>query len=405
MGDDRGDSELRRLIAESLARFGVAGDVWVGDGRVTLQGSGSTVHIELGTVLSEWPTLNDDARRRRANDLARSLANARRTRTTASPPPSSARLSDVLVRAAIGIGALIVVGGAWTAYRRWDIEREILARSPRDVHQDYDAYEAERNARAARVCDATRSRVMRGAAVGPADVEGWVVDLDVLTSKDGPSPAASPRIAEFVGPGPGKRRVVFAEAPSLASADGPDTEARVVEANLPDSGPLLFRGVRLELAGRYVIPYFHETERAEVLRLARAFSDAIGAEYTALYARCAGGSSHHLGSFFRGPTPGGAVAALLYAMGVPGDHPDVRMSLLAPEGASAVDPAFAFRNVENATSALKKVRIMTMLGAEGGMIAGLDGQSSTITFPFRDSNRASRASREIARDLGIGENR
>jgi hypothetical protein len=39
------------------------------------------------------------------------------------------------------------------------------------------------------------------------------------------------------------------------------------------------------------------------------------------------------------------------------------------------------------------------------MIAGLDGQPSTVSFPPRDPNRASRASHAIARDLGIGETR
>jgi hypothetical protein len=36
------------------------------------------------------------------------------------------------------------------------------------------------------------------------------------------------------------------------------------------------------------------------------------------------------------------------------------------------------------------------------MIAGDDDKPSTITFPFRDANRADRASRGIARELDIG---
>jgi hypothetical protein len=159
------------------------------------------------------------------------------------------------------------------------------------------------------------------------------------------------------------------------------------------------------LTGRYVNAYFDEAARVTLVRFALALSDALHAEYAALYARCAAGRAHHLGSFFRGATPGGAVASLLYFMGTFGDVPDVRRSLLAPAGSTAEDSVFAFQNIVKAAAPLKKTRVMAMVGAEGGMIAGLDNQPSTVSFPPRDPNRASRASHRIADELGLGESR
>ena len=77
----------------------------------------------------------------------------------------------------------------------------------------------------------------------------------------------------------------------------------------------------------------------------RALTDAIGADYAALYAHCADDSAHYIGSWFRGPSPGGAMASLLYFMGTFGEHPDLRGSVLMPaqERARELDRAFAFQ--------------------------------------------------------------
>jgi hypothetical protein len=201
-----------------------------------------------------------------------------------------------------------------------------------------------------------------------------------------------------------KGRVVFHDAPTLAAATGPDTQADVVADDVVGKPGLAYRGVRITMTGRYVVPYFDETGRNEVLRFARALTDSLGADYAALYARCAAGHSHHVGSWFRGPAANGAVVALVFFMGVFEDHPDLRPSALFPNGeGSTVDAAFAFQSIATAAGPVKKTRAMTLLAKESGMISGTDTSVATISFPFRDGNRASRASQEIARELGIGD--
>jgi hypothetical protein len=109
-----------------------------------------------------------------------------------------------------------------------------------------------------------------------------------------------------------------------------------------------------------------------------------------------------VGSWFRGPTAAAAAGALTFFMGAFGEPPALRRTLLVPEGATAVRLDFAWEGVRRATAPLKKARIMALVGAEGGMIAGTDTSPSTISFPYRDANRATRAALGIARELGFG---
>jgi serine/threonine-protein kinase len=397
-------AELQQLVSELLGRFGVAGTVMIDGNRATLSGHGPTVEIDVSQSLADWNQLGDEARRKRALETARRLASERRRAGAASQAANDSRMPAWLVTAALGV----VVIGAGAAFLLWQGKTATESRaSPRRSGPvvDYDAYERERLERAERVCNATRSRIMRGAPVGPSDVEGWVVELSLLTSKDGPDPISNAALPTFVSAGTGHGRIVWSQAGSIASLDGPGTEASVAAANMPTTGAPVFKGLRLVLTGRYVGVYFDEEARVALVRFALSFSDALHAEYAALYARCAAGRAHHLGSFFRGPSPGGAVASLLYFIGAFGDVPDVRRSLLSPTGGADGDPAFAFQSVVRASAPLKKNRIMAMVGAEGGMISGLDGQPSTLSFPPRDPNRAARASHRIAQELGIGESR
>lgn len=394
--------ELQQLVTELLGRFGVAGTVTIEAGRATLFGSGPTVELDVGPSLSDWNQLGDDVRRKRAVDVARRLAGERRRIGAPSRALDGHRLSPWLVFGALGV---VVIGlGAAFWFRQSSAASSAAPVLPAPS-VDYDAYERERQERAERVCNATRTRVVRGAPIGPSDVEGWVVELSLLSNKDSPDPASDPALATFVSTSGGHGHIVWSQAGALASLEGSDTSAIVTAANLPATGPPSFKGLRLVLTGRYVVAYFDEAARVTLVRFALALSDALHSEYAALYARCAAGRAHHLGSLFRGTTPGGAVASLLYFMGTFGDVPDVRRSLLSPAEGTGEDAAFAFQNILRAAAPLKKSRVMAMVGAEGGMIAGLDNQPSTVSFPPRDPNRASRASHRIAGELGLGETR
>jgi hypothetical protein len=235
-------------------------------------------------------------------------------------------------------------------------------------------------------------------------VEGWVVELLLLTREMHPMPASHPALEAFFArePGHAERRMVWPATPDLKAKTGPETGVTIQDVSLPNPRTPRWGGVRATFAGRYVTPFFQQKERAEYIRLASGLTDALGAEYVGLYARCAHRESHHLGAWFYGPSPGGAATALLYFMGTYADVPHVKPSELHPEGAGAVDRIFSIERLANATAALDKRGVSTLLGPHGGMIAGEDDKPSTITFPFRDSNRADRASRGIARELAIG---
>jgi hypothetical protein len=158
--------------------------------------------------------------------------------------------------------------------------------------------------------------------------------------------------------------------------------------------------LRLTFDGSYVTAYFREEERPAWIRAAGALAKQLGAIHGGLYARCAAGSSHHLGSWFVGPGPDGAALALLYFMGTYADVPHVRRALLEPDGSSALDRGFAFEQLARATRPLDRSRLAVILSPHGGMI-GTNQSASYLTFPFRDADRAARASRDLARALEI----
>jgi hypothetical protein len=239
-----------------------------------------------------------------------------------------------------------------------------------------------------------------------------------LRSRPGPALIEHAALTGFVQPVPGedKSRLAWDGAPALARVDGPDTAVVLMPADVVTGSAVAWRGLRVVFTGRYVVPYFDEAARTDYLRLAAALADALGADYGAVYARCATQQSHHVGGWFRGPTPGGATAALIFFMGVFADVPHVSGSVLAPVGQLAgsaapanapglgrePDWAYAFGRIAATTASLTKAGVSHSLGPHGGMVAGADGGPSIITFPLRDANRASRASLEIARELGIG---
>ena len=404
VGVGREALELEEYLSEALGKSGVAGTIGVAGVSAILEGNGPTVTIDVTSLLTQWPLLTPEQRKRRAAELARRFATDRR-RLSGTERSSTISMPSFVAPVAILLATAAAIGVLWSFYQRWLHARELAEHPP--VIKDYDAYEKERSERAARVCAATRTRVLRGAAVGPSDAEGWVVELNVLRAPSGEPPSSDPALARFFERAPGSARghVRSPNFPALSALEGPDTEVVVSDSNVPVIGAPHLRGATFAFSGRYVAPYFDDASRAEFIALARGVTDALGGTHAALYARCASGTSPHLGSWFRGPNAGGALASLLYFVGVFSDPPDLRTALLVPPGASGVDRGFSFKNVLAATQSLKKARAVTLLAPELGALSGTDDQASTLTFPFRDSNRASRASHGIARELGIGDGR
>lgn len=391
--------EIQNAVAEALGRLRVRGAVVVDGGVATFSGDGDTVAVDIGALAQQWRRLSPELRARRAEEIANQLA--RRRRATSSDAGRSRSVPQWIAAIGIAIAIVIVLYGAYALYtvqraRKAAAERALALRE----------YERERERRAERVCDATRSRVMRGAVIGPTDVEGWVVELALLREAQKGAVIDDPALTTFFAPTgkDGERRLVWPEAGEIAGIAGPDTKVVLSPAEVAGKAGRPYAGATFVLTGRYVVPYFTDSDRIVYVRLATALRDKLDAKYGALYARCAHGSTHHLGAWFAGPGASGAAASLLYFMGTFAEVPHLKSSLLAAD-AGAFDRSLAFGSIVEATKTLDKARVLALLAPNGGMVAGAGSDIHDVTFPFHDSNRAARASREMARGLGIGTDR
>ncbi|GMV13168.1 MAG: hypothetical protein AMXMBFR56_13920 [Polyangiaceae bacterium] len=391
-------ADLEVMVGEAIARFGMAGDAIVEGGKIRLVGAGPEVSADIAGMTDHWGTLAPELRQRRAAELARRLVTARRAALdggTSKPrggvPRFVAPLAIVVV-AVLAIGLAfrhLTPGGSWS----WG------SASPSASAISADQYERERGERAQRVCEATRARIMRGATIGPTEVEGWVVELAL--ARPSADPAADPALGEFLTKNPnGSWRFVWKEAGEIASHEGIGTEVTLAPEPVPlDGSP---HGLRLTFAGKYVTPYFYSGERRAFLKLANALTEKLGATHGALYARCALGTTHHLGAWFTGPTPGAAAASLVYWIGAFGDPAQVRESVLFPDGGRDVRASGALGRIADKTKSLDRNKVRAVIGQHEGMITGKADGPTTLTFPFADANRAARASFEVAKVSGVG---
>jgi serine/threonine-protein kinase len=396
------ERELTSAIAEAVARFGMAGEVLIEGTDVRLVGAGPEAVTELGHVLEQWSGLAPELRQRRATEIARRLVAARRSSLAPSDKRRSFNPLGYLAPVAILAVAAVALyfayryfspGGSGEGFSLFGT-RAPSATGPRNV----DEYEAERTQRAQRACEATRARVQRGATVGPSDVEGWVVEMVFLRAKDTPDPVRDPGLVEFVE----KRedagaRFAWKGTPDLAALDGITTSVSVAEE--PNKG---FRGLRLTFEGQYVASYFHAGTSRYFIKAAAAVAEKLNMRYGALYARCAHTDTHHLGAWFLGPNPAGAAASLVYFMGAFNDPPQLRNSVMFPQGGNDVRSSEVIARVEKGFGDIDRVKLRNLIGEHGGMISGQKDGPTALTFPFSDGNRASRGSHSLTKVAGVG---
>ncbi len=396
------EREIVTRVAEAVARFGVAGDVRVDGDDVVLEGYGPTVVVPLGSSPGEWGALAPEIRLRRCNDIARRLVGERRA--SSAPPPRQQRGLGPgwLAPAAITLTAIAAVYGVWHLLAPGPPGAAPASQAPAAPVSSAARAEHLRTERAERVCNEARSRAVRGSTLGPTDVEGWVVEIGLLRPGNTPDLVFDPGLSSFVERAPGKRTGRFAwnGAPALGALSGPDTEVEIDDASVPADQPA-WRGVTLTFRGRYAARYFHDDQRPDFVRIASTLAERLGATYAGLYARCDGGATHHVGSWFEGPGPGGATTAMMYFMGLFADTSQRLNALLDTDAGPTAARAAALGKIADATQDLRRERVATLLGTYGGMIAGRADGPSYVTFPFRDSNRAARASLGLAETLGL----
>ena len=401
------------MVEAELQRRGRPGKLRV-EGQFLVSGKGaSEARADLKGSIQQWDSLPDDLRERRVQQIAQLLAEG-----AARAPAVARKRRSIWPSLFSFIKQLIVlsllVAALALAYRHLSPNKEsALATASRLLSQgaigsaiasvtapSYNAsnIEHERAALASAACGKSRTRVARGGSVGPADVEGWQVELVLL--RRGPqlnlsqSAALAPFVQRAAGAATGK--LVWAKARSLLAEDRFD--AQVELRALPPLGDKNVSGVRFVFSGPYVVPYFTEDQRADYFLLADALADAVGATDGGLFAHCAGHEAHHVGSWFLGATPGAAVGSLIYFMESYTDLPVLKPELLGTDQARR---GHTFDVIDRAAASLDRSSVATLIGGEMGMVSGRRNSPARVTFPFRDGNRASRAGLEAARSLGL----
>jgi len=390
------------------------------EGQFLVVGTGAaTARADLKGSLQQWDNLPEDLQERRVQQIAQLLSESARQRSIAPPKrrshgPGPFSFLAPLLR--IGL-MLVAIGVAYrylspnkesplTVAKRWLNQSPVASVIASATAPSYNAsnIEYERAVLASAACSKSRTRVARGASVGPADVEGWQVELVLLRRGAAVDLSRSAALAPFIRrpAGAAAGKLIWAKAASLLAEDRFDAQVEV--RALPPLGEKSVNGVSFVFSGPYVVPYFTEEQRSDYFLLADALADALGATDGGLFAHCADSEAHHVGSWFLGATPGAAVGSLIYFMESYTDVPVLNAEVLGG-GAAPARRGHTFDAINRASAPLSRSSVATLLGTELGMVSGRPNQPARITFPFRDGNRASRSGLEAARSLGLASQR
>lgn len=420
------------MVEAELQRRGAPGKPRV-EGQFLVLGSGATeTRADLKGSVQQWDSLPDDLRERRVQQIAH-LLNEGARRAPVVARPAGRATSDALGMLSLLRRVLafvlpfsLLVGALTLAYRYLSPNQESpFATFSRWLNQGPSAttsasasatassspptysatnIEHERAVIASAACTKARARVSRGASVGPADVEGWQVELVLLRRGPRLDLSQSAALAPFVqrSSSSSSGKLIWTKAASLVAEDRFD--ALVELRALPPLGEKSLSGVGLVFSGPYVVPYFTEDQRADYFLLADALSAALGATDGALFAHCADSQAHHVGSWFLGASPGAAVGSLIYFMESYSDLPVLKPEIIG-NGNDQASRGHAFDAITQAASSLSRTSVATLVGGELGMISGSPNRPARLTFPFRDGNRASRAGLAAARSLGLASSR
>ena len=411
------------MVEAELQRRGVSARVRV-EGQFLVVGQGATeARADLKGSIQQWDSLPDDLQERRVQQIAQLLGEGTRRapiapRERRSSRPGLFSFVPPLLVLVLTVGGLAVAyrylspnkESALTTFNRWlnrgAVGSAIASAVASVTAPSYNAsnIEHERAAIASAACGKSRTRVARGGSVGPADVEGWQVQLVLLRRGPQLDLSQSAALAPFVRRtgGSATGTLIWNKASSLMNEARFDAEVEV--RALPPLGEKSVSGVSFVFSGPYVVPYFTEDRRADYFLLADALADALGATDGGLFAHCTDSHAHHVGSWFLGVTPGAAVASMIYFMESDTDLPVLKPEVLG-SGTAQARHGHTFDAINRATAALTRSSVATLVGSELGMISGRPGKPARLSFPFRDGNRASRSGLEAARSLGLASSR
>ncbi|HKO90100.1 MAG TPA: hypothetical protein VJU61_03045, partial [Polyangiaceae bacterium] len=179
-------TEIQRAVEGKLVRAGVAGQVLIDDWKISLVGNGEPVSLPLNGLDERWTELAFEERERESTHLARSLQRLRRPLSPVAPRGRS-RTFGLFVAAGLVLAAAVI-------YRKVQAQLQLseALEAARQLEQEAGDPDRERVQHAAQVCNATRARLSRGGTVGPADTEGWVVELALVREAGGEWPSPAP---------------------------------------------------------------------------------------------------------------------------------------------------------------------------------------------------------------------
>jgi hypothetical protein len=397
-------ADLTGSIQEQLGRFGVAGRIELDGSTLRLIGHGRRIAIEF-TEIHGWPSASPELRGRIVERIVRELVRARRAQDASVSSPSHwvEWLRPLIV-------LVIVVGGTWLAWKRLGkpardaVVAIVSVRQPSAAAPTATPVLGDAPSPLQR-CQRVQGRIATGGNVSLLDVDGWVVELMLLSTDPAFGPT-SQKLDAFLAKGDDVgtvRRLIWSEDEELRMLDGADSFVIVSPEPLIDVVAGTKAGVRITWSGKYVGKYFEDASRTRMQRLAAAMYEATGANYAALYARCALGTIHQVGSWFRGQDLASATLSLVAAMGMYAEVAHVEG--LDPRTTREIDQRRAWDNLAERVRRLERQRLTLTLAEDGAMIASRPGNWVTLSFPFQDANRATRASLRVARVVGVAPRR
>lgn len=396
--------EISTALQEELGRYGNGGLVRIEGSTVSLQQGDINLSCPIGNWANSWPRLDEDSRRKCVSTLARSLSRARPLRPSGR---ASRRLE--IDRSFLYVGAAVLIAFLYylTLGRTSEGPSSRISSNSDSATRQGAAQTAlaseSQDARAIRVCAATMNRVFQGGSVTVADADGWRVEIALLGPPGAKATSAKEVLSRYVED-PSKRegsRFRWKDEPGLASIETSDTlvQVRGIESAAANNTAW---SIVLSFGGTLVDPYFSESGRSRFYHIAHNLSEELGAANVAVYGRCSDTSIHAIGSWFRGRDAAGAAASLIFFMGMyasPSHLSASHYGATQPGEAPRLD--IALSSITRGTAAVDRQILANIVGSEGGMALGKSDEAVTITFPFSDGNRASRASRSLTRLTGL----
>ena len=242
-------AELGARTTEILGRFGVAGRVEVEGQLVWLIGHGPTVEVALPELLTTSAAQTPVELERLAERLARDLAAARRHAMGKSASDSGwLGLLKLLPPLAITLVGVWAAAHYLLPHRNRAVSATAsvasgAARLPRTSTD----VSAERREHDYQACLQTIFRIQHGGSVTPLDIDGWVVELSLISEKTDLNPSSAALNDYFENrPNDIERSQHWSGTPLLSQVDPTASGVLVSKEPLADAAPTSGSGIRSE---------------------------------------------------------------------------------------------------------------------------------------------------------------